>query len=245
MLLRTCMAALAFVLLATAPANAFGPDPVLLYDADFNGFTAGSPVPEDDGPYPRNAPSHTALHYASLPYVVSSALGLEDQPILIESDPGSCCEQVIFEAGELFVSSLGAPIYRVDVDLSVTGATIDGFIDNDFTLFLDLPSIFPISFGANGHGELYANEFDYPEGVPFHLTAIVDFSQREWQVTIGETILAGLLDYSEWTDLKSVRFSVRSSPVVALDNFQLWAIPEPGTGALVLLGLLAFGVRRR
>lgn len=238
---------LGFALLAAGaavPAHAFGPDPLLLYDADFNDFTVGEPVPEDGGPYPRNAPSHVAYFTPSLPYVVDSALGLEDQPVLLDADPGICCEQVIFEAGELFVSTFGAPIYRLDVDLSITGATIDGFIPNDAVLFLDLPSIFTIRFGADGHGEIFASDFDYSEGVPFHLTAIVDFSEREWQVWIGETLLAGLLDYSGWTDLASVRLSVDSSPIVALDNFQLWAIPEPGTAALVLLGLLALGVRR-
>jgi PEP-CTERM motif-containing protein len=235
----TLLSCMLFTLGATAPASAFGPDPQLLYEVDFNSHTVGETPPTDNGPFPRSAPSDIPF---SSPTVADSALGLADQPLLFDCcDEGSIAnEQVSFRAGDL-----GAPIYRVDVDLSIAGATHDGFIDNVATLYLDMPSIFPIRFGEDGHGELFANQFDYAEGVPFHLTAIVDFSEREWQLRIGETFLTGPLDYSGWTDLRSVRFNIDSSPVAALDNLVIWAIPEPSTGALVLLGLLALGVRRR
>lgn len=164
------------------PAGAIGVDPVLLYDVDFNGFTAGEPVPVDTGPYPRSGPS--ALP-SSLPYVVSSALGLDDQPLYFEWDPdypfGN--EQAVFRMGD---TGFGAPVYRVDIDLSITAG------DGVATLFLDMPSIFTMVFAEEGRGS-GSFRFDYPEGVPFHFTAILDFSEREWQIWMGNTFHSGPL----------------------------------------------------
>jgi hypothetical protein len=56
---------------------------------------------------------------------VSSALGLDDQPLYFEFDPDYrlANEQAIFWLGD---TGFGAPGYRVDVDLSIAGST-EGF----------------------------------------------------------------------------------------------------------------------
>lgn len=222
--------------LLAAPAIALA-----LYDVDFDEDLPGTTPAFDTGPFPRSGPSSclSCELFDSFPVVVPHALGLTSQPVLFGIDPEArvANEQLGFDVG-----LPGRGRYQLDLDLS-----IGELVGTPFTVFLDLPSIFPVDFWAGGFvGALGVprNEVLYTAGVPFHLTMEIDFDARESTVTIGDrSFAAPLLD--RYTRLAGARLAMRSPGFVAADDFLLVAVPEPRAALLTLLGVAFAGARMR
>lgn len=244
----------------------------LVYDVRFTNDPIGSVPATSAGPYPRFEPSPHALS-PTLPQVVASAGALVDRPLVYEGVgySGSYLSldledyyyqegwpvpdfDCIFAGGsnqECTEFSRHARRFDISLDLIVFDGSSPGN-DKYFTVLLDTPTVMRLDFQMDGTVSLFdgnsGNTHDlgtFELGELLHVGFDVDLEHDLLSITFDDD-LRHFGDVGSSIALLNFRLAMGTDAVgtVAVDNLRVLAIPEPGTAALMGLGLAVLGLRR-
>ena len=242
-------AVLAFSLMVSGFAN--HASAVVLYDIDFNSDTVGS-TPTVDG----SSSTISSINFGS-PEVVDRIGRSYYQPLLFNTT-GNTSPFYYDQIG----LNLGNGFNHYTLDFQIYTEFLKGSVNN-FAVFFDTPQVRRLDFANNGQVMSFTQDGsqfhgNYLEGINLNVSVDIDLLNNMWSFNVHNIVSYTGAFTSIGGDLNSIRFSLGNLSSntgmfgltnVAIDNILVTgeniSLPEPGTLALLAMGLVPLVLARR